>query len=236
MSGIIWPVCYRKSSQILTVQLMNKGATLKPSSNFPTRTKKKSSKTHNKGEIRLIGGQWRGRRLRVHDKEGLRPTTDRLKETLFNWLMTDIRNSVVLDCFAGAGSLGFEAASRGAKQVTAIEKNKQAALQLKENCQSLNAGTQIIVHQGDFFQKAKSISGQFNIIFVDPPFHANLVQPAIDLLLASNKLAENSLLYIEQEKGANFDLSTSDKADNFDLIKQKDAGQVNAQLYRYISN
>lgn len=150
--------------------------------------------------------------------------------------MTDIRNSVVLDCFAGAGSLGFEAASRGAKQVTAIEKNKQAALQLKENCQSLNAGTQIIVHQGDFFQKAKSISGQFNIIFVDPPFHANLVQPAIDLLLASNKLAENSLLYIEQEKGANFDLSTSDKADNFDLIKQKDAGQVNAQLYRYISN
>lgn len=234
MSGIICAVCYRKSRQILTIQLTNKGATLKPSSNFPSRNKKKPSKSTTKGEIRLIGGQWRGRRLKVHDKEGLRPTTDRLKETLFNWLMTDVRNAQVLDCFSGAGSLGFEAASRGASQVIAIEKDKQAALQLKENCQALNANTQITVIQGDFFQKILNINEKFDLIFIDPPFHKNLIEPTINALIESEKLKVDTILYIEKENDAAFALENSELSSRFELVKHKVAGQVAAQLFRYL--
>lgn len=213
---------------------MIKGTTLKASSNFPNRTKKKVAKTTSKGEIRLIGGQWRGRRLKVHDKEGLRPTTDRLKETLFNWLMTDVRNANVLDAFAGAGSLGFEAASRGAVAVTCIEKNKQAAQQLKENCQVLNASAQITVKQGDFFQQVRQLNGPFNLVFVDPPFHKNLVEPALMSLLDNDLLAAGTMLYIEQEQGAGFNLANSELQHRFVLTKQKDAGQVNAQLFEFV--
>jgi len=87
------------------------------------------------GSIRIIGGKWRGRKLSVLDKQGLRPTTDRVKETLYNWLMPVIQSSVCLDCFSGSGSLGFEAASRGAQNVTLLEKDKQVANQLKKNKQ-----------------------------------------------------------------------------------------------------
>ena len=220
--------------QILTVQSYIKGTTLKASSNFPNRTKKKPAKTTSKGEIRLIGGQWRGRRLKVHDKEGLRPTTDRLKETLFNWLMTDVRNAKVLDCFAGAGSLGFEAASRGAESVMCFEKNKQAAQQLKDNCQLLNASQQITVKQGDFFQQIKHLDGEFDLVFIDPPFHRDFVEPTIKLLLEGNKLRPGSLVYIEQEQGTGFDLAQSDWQNQFALTKNKDAGQVKAQLFEFI--
>jgi len=86
------------------------------------------------GKIRIIGGQWRGRKLPVLNKAGLRPTTDRVKETVFNWLMPIIEGSRCLDAFAGAGSLGFEAASRGAIEVTLLEKDKQVAQHLKQQC------------------------------------------------------------------------------------------------------
>ncbi len=221
----------------LTTQLTNKGAILKPSSNSQNKFRNKTPKKSNNamGEIRLIAGQWRGRRLKVHDKEGLRPTTDRLKETLFNWLMTDVRGANVLDCFSGSGSLGFEAASRFAKKVVCIEKNKQAAQQLRENANTLNAESVVRIISGDFFQKPELIGETFDVIFIDPPFNKSLVEPTIIALLKNNLLKKGAILYVEQEKSADFKLESSSVAVNFELLKSKDAGQVCAQLFRYKS-
>ena len=208
---------------------------MKPASNFSKRPNKTSGKSTQSGEIRIIGGNWRGRRLKVHNKEGLRPTTDRLKETLFNWLMMDIRGAQVLDCFAGAGSLGFEAASRGASHVTCIEKDKQAANQLKSNCQVLNANAQIRVLQGDFFAKSTNLNQEFDLIFVDPPFHKTFVSRVIPHLINNQLLANNALIYLEQESNGDFEMVDSDWSANFEELKDKKAGQVRAQLFRYIA-
>lgn len=206
---------------------------MKPASNFSKRPSKKSNKSAQSGDIRIIGGNWRGRRLKVHNKEGLRPTTDRLKETLFNWLMMEIRGAQVLDCFAGAGSLGFEAASRGAQSVTCLEKDKQAASQLKENCQVLKASEQIHVIQGDFFARIETFNTPFDIVFIDPPFHKGFVAKAINALIEQEVIADSALVYIEQESNAEFQLLNSELSSKFELIKDKTAGQVSAQLFRY---
>lgn len=189
---------------------------------------KKVSSRSSVGEIRIIGGQWRGRKLKVHNKEGLRPTTDRIKETVFNWLMMDIREAKVLDCFAGSGSLGFEAISRGAQSLHAIELDKTAAKQLLDNVKTLQAQDRISVANGDFFEQSKSLVGVFDLVFVDPPFHKNLVAPTIAALLNGNLVQTGSLLYVEQ---ANDDIVEID-SDKAELIKDKSAGQVSSRLYR----
>lgn len=209
---------------------------MNPASNFSKRPQKKNGKSSQSGVIRIIGGQWRGRKLKVHDKEGLRPTTDRLKETLFNWLMTDIRGAKVLDCFAGAGSLCFEAASRGATHVTAIEKDKLAANQLKTNGQVLNANDCVHIIQGDFFSVQKKLPGQFDLIFIDPPFHKGLVPNVIQALIETNSIAAGALIYLEQEGANRFELLSSDWGDRFQLIKDKSAGQVSAQLFKWVDS
>ena len=208
---------------------------MKAQSNFSKRPKSKKQSSSSAGEIRIISGQWKGRRLKVHDKDGLRPTTDRLKETIFNWLMMDIRDKNVLDCFAGAGALGFEAMSRGANSLLCIEKDRLAAKQLKANCDVLNANTQIAIKQGDFFAQIKHISEQFDLVFIDPPFHKDMASKCIGTLLAENVLANDALVYLEQESNSEFDVMQSDYANNFELIKEKKAGQVLAQLFRKTS-
>ncbi len=193
--------------------------------------KKQTSKTGT-GDIRIIGGQWRGRKLKVHNKEGLRPTTDRVKETVFNWLMTYTRDAKVLDCFSGAGSLGFEAASRGAKNVVCIEKDKQAAQQLKTNCSALNASEQISVRQGDFFRVSNELNEQFDLIFIDPPFHKNLLTPALETIIKNNLLSPDGLLYVEQEVQTDLDLTKAISSTRFELLKEKTMGQVRSQLWQ----
>lgn len=207
---------------------------MRPQSNFSKRPKTKKQSSSSAGEIRIIGGKFKGRKLKVHDKEGLRPTTDRLKETLFNWLMMDIRNAKVLDCFAGAGSLGFEAISRGAESLICIEKDRQAASQLKVNCGALNADTQISVLQGDFFAKAKQLSGPFDLVFIDPPFHKGLAAQTIKSLFDDGLVSEGSIVYLEQESSSDFSIAASEFADRFELLKEKKAGQVLAQLFRIV--
>lgn len=205
---------------------------MRPQSNFSKRPKTKKQSSSSAGEIRIIGGKFKGRKLKVHDKDGLRPTTDRLKETLFNWLMLDIRNAKVLDCFAGAGSLGFEAISRGASSLLCIEKDKQAANQLKTNCGVLNADTQIQVLQGDFFAKAQQLTGPFDLVFVDPPFHKNMASKTVQSLFEQGLVTTDSIVYLEQEASSDFNIATSEFAERFELIKEKKAGQVLAQLFR----
>lgn len=152
------------------------------------------------GQIRIIGGQFRGRKLPVSDAQGLRPTTDRNKETLFNWLMHHITDARCLDVFAGSGGLGIEALSRYAGFCLFFEKDKTAARQLEGNLTTLNANGKVV--QGDALTLLGQQSEPFDIIFVDPPFNADLVGPAISLILQHSLVQTGSLIYLEQEPDA----------------------------------
>ena len=172
------------------------------------------------GSIRIIGGKWRGRKLSVLDKQGLRPTTDRVKETLYNWLMPIIQNSNCLDCFSGSGSLGFEAASRGAQSVTLLEKDKQTANQLKKNKQ--------LIASDNFQWLDKPAQKQFDVVFIDPPFHQSLIEKTVQLLENNHWLTSSAYIYIESE--TNHDL-TSYIPSNWYLHREKTAGQVHSYLF-----
>ncbi|GAA6144741.1 16S rRNA (guanine(966)-N(2))-methyltransferase RsmD [Thalassolituus maritimus] len=145
-------------------------------------------------QLRIIGGQWRSRRLRFPAIDGLRPTMDRVRETVFNWLQTDIQGARVLDAFAGSGALGFEALSRGAKEVVFLEKHAKAALQLKENLKQLEARN-AQVWAGDALIWLEQHPEPYDLVFLDPPFGKALLQPAIDSLT----LLPGALVYIEHE-------------------------------------
>jgi 16S rRNA (guanine966-N2)-methyltransferase len=149
--------------------------------------------------IRIIAGQWRGRRLPVLDVEGLRPSTDRVRETLFNWLMHEIPSARCLDLFAGTGALGFECLSRGAAKTVFVESDKRVAGQLQKNLQMLGAmdtGEVLVQNAINFLrQPARS---QFDIVFLDPPFESTLLSQAMPLLMQNGWLADGALVYVEQ--------------------------------------
>lgn len=150
----------------------------------------------NKG-VRIIAGKWRGRRLPVPDLPGLRPTGDRVRETLFNWLQADIRGARCLDLFAGSGALGFEAASRGAALVTLLEKHPQAVKQLQENCRVLDAEN-IEVANVDSLDWLNTVKpGSFDIIFIDPPFDGQWQSSLLETVVSTGIVAEGGQLYVE---------------------------------------
>ena len=179
------------------------------------------------GEVRVIAGLWRGRKLSVLNAEGLRPTTDRVKETLFNWLMMDVANARCLDCFAGSGSLGIEALSRQAQAVVFLEKFSNAAKQLKKNLASLKTDKGTVINTDTLtYLSQKNSTEPFEIIFIDPPFHHNFVPQVLTLLQQNNWLAENALIYVETEKNHPPLLL----AKNWQVIKEKSAGMVTSRL------
>lgn len=191
------------------------------------RRKANNNPSSQSGVIRIISGQFRSRKLKVHDLEGLRPTTDRVKETVFNWLMNDVAHATVLDCFAGSGGLGFEALSRYAEQVTFIELNKQAANQIKDNITLLKADNAHVV-QGDCLNSLSTLKPSFDLVFVDPPFRQGLAQQCCDTLTALNKIKEDGLIYIEVES----ELAPLSLPSNWQLVKQKVSGQVRSELWQ----
>ncbi len=187
-------------------------------------------KQHSKatGFIRIISGQYRGRKLPVHDIEGLRPTTDRVKETLFNWLMMDVRDAKVMDCFAGAGSLGFEALSRFAAEATFIELDRCAAQQLQNNSELLQLTNANIINADALTELGQNRSAQqFDLVFLDPPFRKNLLAPCCELLESQAWLGEQALIYVEFEREAHPQFPA-----NWSIVKEKQAGQVTCRLYR----
>jgi 16S rRNA (guanine966-N2)-methyltransferase len=188
--------------------------------------RKQSAKPNNKGSIRIIGGSHRGRKLPVLMSEGLRPTTDRVKETVFNWLMPFIQDSLCLDCFAGSGGLGFEALSRGASHVSFVELNKAAAQQLLENQRLLKSSNISIVNSDVLIFIEKNIK-KFDIVFIDPPFRKNLVEQTAKQL-DQHSLADNALIYVEMESEDN----NQQLPTNWTLLKEKIAGQVVYRLYQ----
>ncbi|MCK9606620.1 MAG: 16S rRNA (guanine(966)-N(2))-methyltransferase RsmD [Methylomonas sp.] len=178
-------------------------------------------------KLRIIGGEWRSRLIAFDDAPGLRPTPARIRETLFNWLQADVANSRCLDLFAGSGALGFEAASRGAKQVVQVENNPQTCRKLKENCAAL-ATERIEVVQVDVLQFMELGNAAFDLIFLDPPFGQDLVKPICRRLTEVGLLAEFGKIYIETERN----LALNDLPDHWQCLKYKQAGEVAYSLYQ----
>lgn len=152
-------------------------------------------------QLRIIGGEWRSRRLRFPEVDGLRPTLDRVRETLFNWLQFDIEGARVLDAFAGSGALGFESLSRDAKDVVFLEKHPKAALQLKDNLKLLHASN-AQVWACDALVWLEQNPQPFDLVFLDPPFGDGLLQPMIDQLT----LLPGAQVYIEYEAGLSLNI------------------------------
>jgi 16S rRNA (guanine966-N2)-methyltransferase len=179
------------------------------------------------GSLRIIAGRWRGRKLAVLDLAGLRPTSDRIRETVFNWLQPYVGGASCLDLFAGTGALGLEAASRGAENVTLVELNNKAVAQLKTQCQILNADQCQIHHQAaSEFLSLNQL--QYDIIFIDPPYQDDCWSDVAQQLIGSNSLAKDALIYLEYPK----QIEMPKLPRQWQLMKEKKAGGVNYCLFQ----
>lgn len=178
-----------------------------------------------KQQVRIIAGQWKRQLIDFAPIEGLRPTPDRVRETLFNWLMWDIQNSKVLDLCAGSGALSFEALSRGASHVTMIEPNKNQVNYLRKNLQrfQVNHASLISTTAQEAVQK---INDEFDIIFLDPPYQLNLWQELSHAV--ESKIKVQGLIYVEADK----DILQLGLPTTWQLEKQMKAGGVFAGLFR----
>ncbi|APE31211.1 16S rRNA (guanine(966)-N(2))-methyltransferase RsmD [Halomonas aestuarii] len=166
----------------------------RPASGAPT----KGPGRRNPGRLRLIGGEYRRRRLPVPDHPGLRPTPDRVRETLFNWLAAATPGARVLDLFAGTGALGLEALSRGAREAVFVERDPRVARQLAENLETLGATgrSQLVTAEAQAF--LAGAPSPFSLVFLDPPFHQGLAAPCCAALEAG-WLADDAMVYLETE-------------------------------------
>ncbi len=181
-----------------------------------------------KNQLRIIGGKWKRRQLPFANIDGLRPTPDRVRETLFNWLMWDIQNAQVLDLCAGSGALGFEALSRGAANVVMIEPDVSQARFLKDNMQLLQANNcQLMVATAQ--RALNTLNVQFDVLFLDPPYALDLWQELA--VLAEPLLADNAYIYVEADR----DLALLKLPDTWQQIKHTKAGVVQAALYQKIT-
>lgn len=169
--------------------------------------------------IRIIGGLYRGKKLTFPEVEGLRPTPDRVRETLFNWLMNDIKDARCLDAFAGSGALGFEAFSRGAAKVVFIEQSPQAHSNLKKIITQFNSPNLKLIKE-DTLAYLQLRKEQFDIIFLDPPFAQNYIPQCLDEIVKNKLVPQGGLVYLES--------STAIEPDSihWQQVKLKQAGQV----------
>jgi 16S rRNA (guanine966-N2)-methyltransferase len=187
----------------------------------------KENKVKAAGSLRIIAGLWRGRKLAVLDLEGLRPTSDRIRETVFNWLQPYVGSANCLDLYAGTGALGLEAASRGAERVTLVELNAKAAAQLQSHCQTLSAKQCQVHRQGasDFLNQNQQ---QYDIIFIDPPYQGDFWSDIAQQLMDTNSVADNALIYVEYPK----QIVMPTLPAQWQLMKEKKAGAVNYCLFQ----
>ena len=219
----------------------------------PKKTHKAKTKNSAAGDVRIIGGQFKRRSVSFIDAEGLRPTPDRLRETLFNWLIADIHDAQVLDSCAGSGVLGFEALSRGAAHTTFIEINPAQSNMLRQSAEQLRLDTtnyQII--QGTAEQvltQNQTLPHHFDIVFIDPPYAQDLWQPILTALIKQSLITTETLIYLEADKDLTLQLNqlvaslnensepqaeTTQGIIGFECLKQTKVGQVVAGLYRLL--
>jgi 16S rRNA (guanine966-N2)-methyltransferase len=178
------------------------------------------------GKIRLIAGTWRGRKLSVPDLPGLRPTPDRLRETLFNWLAPLIEGARCLDLFAGSGALGLEAASRGAQEVLLVERQAALVRHLAGQIALLQA-KQVRVIQADALQFLRGPARPFDLVLLDPPYAAGLLEPCCALLAERGWLAEGARIYLETEREQVWRVP-----ENWRVERESTVGQARGRLLR----
>ncbi len=195
-------------------------------STLPSHTPSRGGKPHT---IRIIGGDWKRTPLPVLDLDGLRPTPDRVRETLFNWLGQDLNGQNCLDMFAGSGALGFEAASRGAARVLMVERSGKAAAQIRANQAKLGARN-IEIAEADALRLVASLAhGSFDVIFLDPPFGDQaLLLRALEL--AAPLVAQDGAIYVEC--GDPLDLTGIDALAGWTVVREGKAGAVRYHLLR----
>lgn len=181
------------------------------------------SKKHTCNQVRIIGGNWRGRKIGFPDARGLRPSPDRVRETLFNWLQGYVPGARCLDLFAGSGVLGLEALSRGAREVVFVEKDPYVAKSLQSGIHELNAGDRAGLVNNDALVYLETPGcGTFDIVFIDPPYKQGLVMECVRRLDKNRLVEGRGLLYLEQES----DLEAPDLPENWVVLKSRQAGQA----------
>ncbi len=183
----------------------------------------KGNRSAGAGALRIVGGKYRSRLLRVPARPGLRPTPDRVRETLFNWLGQTLDGLACLDLYAGSGALGFEAASRGARRVVMVEQDRIARAELERNCAALGA-VQVSIEGGDALAYLARGPERFDVVFLDPPFRQNALPAALSLL--PPRLAAQARVYVESD-------APVEAAGPWTELKRSRAGQVSYQLLRW---
>jgi 16S rRNA (guanine966-N2)-methyltransferase len=178
------------------------------------------------GKLRIVAGSLRGSRLAVPDRPGLRPTSDRVRETLFNWLMPVIEGARCLDLYAGTGALGIEAISRGAAACTFVESDRMLARELRENLARLKVENACVI-EGDALATLAGKAEPFDIVFLDPPFGGDLWEASGECLETRGWLAANAWIYVESPADAALALPPT-----WMLHRESQAGAVRFALYR----
>jgi len=228
---------------------------MKKASNGRAPKNNRKAKSAAAGDVRIIGGQFKRRIVSFIDADGLRPTPDRLRETLFNWLLADIHDAYVLDSCAGSGVLGFEALSRGAAHTTFIEINPAQSNMLRQSAEQLRleaAAYQIITGTAEQVLRQEHLTARpFDIVFIDPPYAQDLWQPILTALITNTLINTETLIYLEADKDLSAQLKQLEASLNenldpqsnvtqqpiaFECLKQTKVGQVVAGLYRLSSS
>jgi 16S rRNA (guanine966-N2)-methyltransferase len=185
------------------------------------------SKSAKNNRVRIISGDWRGRLLEIADVPGLRPTGDRSRETLFNWLQPWVPAADCADLFAGTGALGFEAASRGAASVLMIEKDPQAQVVLRQSIEQLQP-EQVNLHAGGAMSMIEEMEpDSFDLIFVDPPFDSNLGGVVLERLAKKNCVRRGGFVYVETPASSNLS-----PPEDWSIWRDQQMGEVRMQLFR----
>ncbi len=180
----------------------------------------------NKNSLRIIGGKWRSRRIQFINSEKIRPTPDRVRETVFNWLTGYINGANCLDLFAGSGALAFEAISRGAQHAVLVEDDVKIVTQLKQQKELLQADT-VEIKQQNALSYVRELNQQYDVIFLDPPFNTDFLDKVIPVILKKQLISPSGLLYVESSssKPACKDLNS------LNCVREKVTGEVRYALY-----
>jgi 16S rRNA (guanine966-N2)-methyltransferase len=178
------------------------------------------------GRLRIVAGNWRSRLLEIADVPGLRPTSARIRETVFNWLAPRIAGARCLDLFAGTGALGLEALSRGAADCVFVEKSAKAAQTLRANIATLQAESAVVLETSATKFLIQGSAARFEIVFLDPPFGADMLPDLCRLLEDSSILADNARIYIEEDRSQ----PGLQLPEPWQVLKTKNSGNVRYSL------
>ncbi|MEM1152826.1 MAG: 16S rRNA (guanine(966)-N(2))-methyltransferase RsmD [Pseudomonadota bacterium] len=185
-------------------------------------------RSHQHNTLRIIGGQWRGRKLTFSPGKNLRPTPDRVRETLFNWLSASINGARCLDLFAGSGALGIEALSRGALSCDFVDNSAAAISQIRQHLNMLKTEQPMVCQAMSADQFLTSIELPYDIVFLDPPFDQALLEPSCLQLYQKQLISDGGLVYAESHAKA----TATAVPESWELLRDKTAGDVHYRLFR----